>query len=291
MDDIKRFFILGNPRSGTSLFRLMLNAHPEIICPPESGFMHWWWGKYKNWNQSNNNEKDIQAYINDILKSKKIETWNFDRDVLHDLIIESQPVNYRELTTLVYLNYQQNDVTEIKYIGDKNNYYINYINDLIEIWPDAYFIHLVRDVRDVYCSYLEVNNLVTDSPYKPTLSSNPSEVANDWLINNVEIEKVKKIKPDRYYFLRYEDLILDTKNTLKKLCDFLNIEFSKKLLNYYINGSKTNLEPKETLDWKTKTKEKPDTSKVNRFKSELSIAILNEINKSVGSKLNEYGYK
>ena len=41
-------FIIGNPRSGTSLFRIMLSCHPEIIVPPECGFIQWWHDKYQN---------------------------------------------------------------------------------------------------------------------------------------------------------------------------------------------------------------------------------------------------
>ena len=56
------FFILGNPRSGTTLLRLMLNSHPKLGVPPECGMIQWWNEKYKN-----KNLQDVyDTFINDI---------------------------------------------------------------------------------------------------------------------------------------------------------------------------------------------------------------------------------
>jgi hypothetical protein len=45
----KQVFIIGNPRSGTSLLRIMLNSHSSMVVPPECGFIQWWYQKYKDW--------------------------------------------------------------------------------------------------------------------------------------------------------------------------------------------------------------------------------------------------
>ncbi|MGB0789818.1 MAG: sulfotransferase, partial [Marinirhabdus sp.] len=71
-----RVFILGNPRSGTSLLRLMLNQHSSIVAPPESGFSLWWLHKYGNWCKADNAPQKINGFIDDVLSSRKIETWH-----------------------------------------------------------------------------------------------------------------------------------------------------------------------------------------------------------------------
>lgn len=50
-DNIDRepVFIIGSPRSGTTLLRLMMNSHPRIVVPPECGFAVWWYEKYQHW--------------------------------------------------------------------------------------------------------------------------------------------------------------------------------------------------------------------------------------------------
>jgi hypothetical protein len=41
MVDVQQFFILSNPRSGSSLLRIICDSHQQLSVPPESGFMEW----------------------------------------------------------------------------------------------------------------------------------------------------------------------------------------------------------------------------------------------------------
>ncbi|MEE2987827.1 MAG: sulfotransferase, partial [Nitrospinota bacterium] len=65
-------FIIGNPRSGTTLLRLMLTCHPNICIPPESGFMI---DLYKTYYRCQVDSKSLQNFITDVLSSQKMETW------------------------------------------------------------------------------------------------------------------------------------------------------------------------------------------------------------------------
>jgi hypothetical protein len=69
---MQRFFIIGNPRSGTTLFRLMLNKHSKMIVPPEAGFLVW---LYKDIKDENFN-KGYRKFIELLRDTSKIETWN-----------------------------------------------------------------------------------------------------------------------------------------------------------------------------------------------------------------------
>ncbi|WNB16857.1 sulfotransferase family protein [Marivirga arenosa] len=288
MVDLTRFFILGNPRSGTSLFRLMLNMHPNIVVPPESGFLHWWSTKYNNWSQSDNTSR-IDEYLEDLMSSKKFETWGVDKKKLKYYLISNRPKNYLELTSLVYLFYKGDE--RVKLVGDKNNYYVSHINDLLKIWPDAFFLHIVRDVRDVYSSYKDLNELQTTSAYKPELSTNPEDVVKEWLANNENIESLSSSFPDRYYLIKYEDIISDPLKTLSALCDFLGIKFSDEMLNYHLKEGKKFIEPEGTLDWKKKTRDKLDTNNIGRYKRSLSGSVINLIEELSMQKLKAYGYE
>ena len=68
------FFILGNPRSGTTLLRLMLDAHPKMTVPPECGFIVWFYDKYKSWSDSDKSTLNIQMFIEDLQTAKKISS-------------------------------------------------------------------------------------------------------------------------------------------------------------------------------------------------------------------------
>ena len=282
------FFILGNPRSGTSLFRLMLNSHPNIIVPPESGFLQWWYEKYKDWTIINSqNREDINKCIDDILSSKKIEDWNLNKEKIVSDILEVKPENYSELSSLIYLNYKNNlDYDKLK-IGDKNNYYIHHLKTINRIYPEAKYIHLIRDGRDVACSYIKIKSLKIDSIYKPNLNSNIRDIATEW---NENINKIDSFLQGRNHIkIRYEDLLEDPELELNKVCKFIGVTYHKQMLDFYLPG--INDEPISTREWKMKTFESVDKNNCKKYIKLLSkedITIFNNINYYI---LSKYGYE
>ena len=288
---MKKLFILGNPRSGTSLFRLMLNAHPDIASPPECGFLHWWYTKYKNWSVKNNNSRDIKAFAEDVLSSKKIETWTLDESELINYINRKQPGNYENLIEAVYLFWSEKNNKSPKVIIDKNNYYIHHLEDLNSIWPNANYLFLIRDGRDVACSYLDMQQLKTDSPYKPKLASKISDIAQEWNDNNLRIERfLHSLGNNRWQCIKFEELVGETEKTLQKVCHFLGLEFNQEMLYYYEKNKNKGDEPLSTLDWKKKTLEKPDAKSIDRYKALLLDIDVNIFNSNAKEALVRFGY-
>lgn len=287
MKNIDFAFILGNPRSGTSLFRLMLNANRQIVSPPECGFMQWWYEKYKDWKIEDNNSSRLDFFINDLFKSKKIETWQLQKDRIKEIIISNQPQSYNQLSSCIYLAYGKKN-EKVNLLIDKNNYYIHHLDWLKHVRPNAKYIHLIRDGRDVACSYKNIEKLKSKSVYKPNLPQTVDEIAKEWVNNNLLIKQLS----DNYDYLliRYEDLIIDTKTTLKKVCSFLNVEFDSKMESYYEFKEDFLKEPKETLEWKLKTKERPDKSRIGQYKQMLSDTEISIFEKIASKQLNIYGY-
>lgn len=275
---ISPFFILGNPRSGTSLFRLMLNSHPHMVIPPESGFLQWWYSKYNNWSlEDSTDEHKVIDYVTDLLSSKKIEDWNLDKETLIKVILTEKPINYLELSTLVYLSYKNNSNLEVLRIGDKNNYFIHHLNTLNRISPKAKYIHLIRDGRDVACSYRNIKQLKSTSVYKPNLVYSIEDIAKEWKLNITSIANFLVDKP--HLKIRYEDLLFNPEMELKKVCEFLEISYNDTMLNFYQDD--LNDEPLNTRDWKMKTLEPLDNTnslKYLKILSQEEIQIFNKIN-------------
>ncbi|MCR9289855.1 MAG: sulfotransferase [Bacteroidetes bacterium] len=265
---MQKAFIIGNPRSGTTLLRLMLNAHPEIVAPPECGFLHWWYQKYKNWNDKDAlSVSTISSFIDDLLGSKKIETWNLPRDGIIQYILNKQPDTYADLGALVYKYWAEKKHKSPSILMDKNNYYIRHLEDLIQIWPNAKFIFLVRDGRDVACSYKAIKKLDTNSPYKPNLPESIDDIANEWSHNNKNVISFLESKQNNdYHIIRYEDLLRNPIEALSSLLSIFHIPFSEEMLDFY----KYNDEPNLTIDWKKKTLEKVDGDNVGKFKKILT---------------------
>lgn len=284
------FFFLGNPRSGTSLLRLMLNANSNIVVPPECGFYHWLSKKYQTLDFSNNSSF-LKSYLEDLKQSKKMETWDIDFSYLIYLIKKTKPTTYEQVSLLVYLTYAAKFNKLPRVIGDKNNYYTNHICDLNKLNSNPKYIYIVRDCRDVVCSYRALNKIETKSIYKPDLPYDIETACISWNKNNTNIINfLKTIPKNQYHVIRFEDLIQHTEEILKKACNFLETDYENKMIEYYIENAQKNIEPVETLDWKKETLSKPNINKIGTYKHELTAEQIKAIEKASEKLMQEFDY-
>ena len=97
------------------------------------------------------------------------------------------------------------------------------------------------------------------------------------------------ISVDNKLVIHFEDLIMNTKNTLLKICKYLKVDFDEKMLIYYRPGNALG-EPDELLRWKQKTLQPPDEQAIGRYKAILSIPEIRLFEKIASSGLNRYNY-
>lgn len=289
---MKKVFILGNPRSGTSLLRIICNCHPHISAPPECGFMQWWYDKYKNWSEKSLIDGTLEMFLDDFFTSKKVETWKLDEKKVRKYLLRKVPSDYTELTSSIYYYWGVSRGKKPEVVLDKNNYYIKHLDEISEVWPDAYYIYLFRDGRDVACSYKDLSNLKSNSPYQPKLPVEISQIAESWYVNNIKIiEFLEQYPSERFIWVSFEDIILNTEESLRKICGFLELTFTKEMLFYHQKNREKEIEPKETLDWKKKTLEAPDPSKIGRYRRKLSLRERNKFNCLTSDLMNKLGYE
>nr|WP_321223004.1 sulfotransferase [uncultured Psychroserpens sp.] len=286
---VDHFFILANPRSGSSLLRLMLNSHSQITVPPECGFLLWLEPKYRLWSVENLNDKDIEQFVEDVQSSRKFETWQIKNQTIIDVIKNKQPENYVTLAQCVYLSYAKNQVKSPALIGDKNNYYINHLLELGEVIPNSYVIHLVRDGRDIVQSYREINKISSDYKYKPNLPYSIQDIATQWHENNLNIFNFYRDNTN-YIFIKYENLLKHPKEVLSEILDHFNLKFEDKMLEFYKENALKQIEPKETLAWKLKTLKPLDKSNIGIYKEKLNATEIKEFNVLAEKSLKLFGY-
>lgn len=292
MDHSSPFFILANPRSGSSLFRIICECNKNLTVPPESGFLLWWHKKYSAYSINDlHNKAFIDQLIVDILSSKKIETWELSKDKLTEFIIKNQPQDYASLASLVYYFYAYSRGKSPKIWGDKNNYYIQHLDKLLSLYPKAKFIHLIRDGRDVACSYRDLKKLKSTSVYAPNLPFDIIEIANEWVTNIKKIDAfTSQLPKSQSLALKYEDVVSNLHKSAQQVCDFLAVDFDTNMLSYYTHNKNLALEPKQTLDWKKKTLQRPDISNIGKYLKELSEEKIADFDSIAKPVLKQYGY-
>lgn len=266
----------------------MMASHPFIVVPPECGFAIWWKNKYASW--SDHDERPDE-FVRDLAQSKKIETWNLDFKALLQEILDTRPSDYATLVALVYNAYARRQKPEFKRWGDKNNFHVRHVMDIHELFPDAQFIHIVRDGRDVACSYRQLNKANIESAYAPKLTSNIDTIANEWRDNLEAVRSAfRRLPLAQCYQLRYEDLVINPVKSLSDLCDFIGEPYNSEMLDYHLNNRLKTLEPSEFLQWKAKTLMAPDSSALGKFQSELTTIEISHFENIAGELLKEYRY-
>ena len=224
----KLFFVIGSGRSGNTILRAMLSAHERIVIPPEFyNLKKLILTLLKNRHLCWDNLCVIATNI--FFTTADHEAWGINKN---EMITELK--NYDKIDQnisnliLSFHKYYSKGFTDKKdiIIGDKsplNSFSVFLIN---EIYPTAKYIHTYRDGRDVVLSYKKAKI------YQTFVGA-----AHRW--NNsisIIIKFQKKINDNsKIYSYSYENFVLKNVKTVKKICNFLEIDFDERLLTNYQN--------------------------------------------------------
>lgn len=226
LDQTPFFFIIGRPRSGTTMLSTILDANKQTAMPIESKVIIHLYFKFKTVKKWNN--QNLLLFYDAIFKQPKIDTWIINKEQLkNDILTLGENATFQRLIKLIYLNYISFfDKEIVSIIGDKNpeySYVISHLNILLQLFPDAKIIHLTRDYRDHYLSMSKID----------FEGNHLSLVCFRWQYSFNEVRKLMKDKQEQYYFLRYEDLVKQPEKQVTAICNFLGITYHSSMLEYY----------------------------------------------------------
>ena len=232
------FFIVGSARSGTTLLRVILNAHPAVTVPPESRFITELW--------RGSPEVEVEAFLAALGQHRQFRSWNLGIDLVR-AEIGNGTVRYADAIAAVYTAYAKRAGKDRW--GDKTPRYVEHIPFLAELFPGSHFIHLVRDGRDVALSYAKV-------PFGPKTVAKAAALWSRRVL--LGVSEGRKLGADRYREFRYEDLVGDAEGTTRSLCAFIGIGFVPEMMEYTDKASDFVLEKAKTYN--PKVLQKPTKS-------------------------------
>lgn len=222
LDKVPFFFIVSRPRSGTTLIQTLFEAHPNVCIPPEAPVItetYERFGKLTKWT-----DNDIDEFIEFLFKITKFNFWNIDKEELASSI-KSYPgkLSLEVLVKLVYMNYNSVfEKGEIITFGDKNPRYSRYPEKLLQAFPEAKCLHLVRDYRDHILSMQRVKLLKSYLPF----------IAIRWRNSQRKMLRLLKRYPNSFMSVRYEDFVNAPHDYFEQICNFLNIPYDPSIFNY-----------------------------------------------------------
>jgi len=266
-------FIVGCYRSGTTLVRVMLSSHSKVYICEETGYIPLIFEKIDKYGDLNRDDNLI-TLIKDINKYLLNTGW---RRVPRpeDCIAEIKERTFEEIVRYVAL---YNAPQSVKIWGDNTPVYVNSFFTLSTLFPDAKFINVVRDGRDVAAS---AKRLHIGGFNVTTLAMEWNErISNGLLAQHI-------LGCDKVMTIRYEDLVSNPKVELTKICSFLGLKFENEMLNYYRKNF--SIEMKKHAHHVNLSV--PLTSKfVGRYKRTFSAKDIMKLERLMQNGLLAYGY-
>lgn len=198
-------FVGGSPRSGTTLLQRMLDSHPEIFGGPEF--------------DRTNSFVRLRNELHTSIKNKRI----------------SQYTTFEEVDSAIRWAYLQILVAReagagVRLVAEKTPWNVLRFQELLNLFPEAKAINVVRDPRAVVASMLKVGERARKQGAKsPTYTRNLTSACEVVEACYEEARKAAHAEPERTLNVNYERLVAQPELELEKVCAFLGVDFEPRM--------------------------------------------------------------
>lgn len=212
-------FLVGAERSGTTMLRLMLDHHPQIA----------WLNEFEyavDMVTDDGRLPDIKVYTAWLTQHRVFEATGYTIDPTSD---------YQQLVES-FLQQRQDDQRK-PVVGATVH---RHFGRLLKLFPDARFIHLIRDPRDVAPSVIKMG-----------WAGNVYAACTPWVdAENVWDALEPRIEGDRFIQIRYEELLAEPERELTKACRLIGVEYDGAMLDFHKDTSYEPPDPSASQRWK-----------------------------------------
>lgn len=207
-------FIGGLDRTGKTLMRLALSRIPHVIITKRSDL----WTRYFNRFGDLSEPINLESCLNAIMAYKHIQALKPDLNRIMQEFRNGAPT-YARLFSLFHEQLAERE-HKLRW-GDQSELIEGFADPILKAYPDAKFIHMIRDPRDRYSA----------SKQKWSTGKGKTGFATaKWMHSARLAHRNTRKYPDRYKVVRYEDLVSQPERCLEEICSFLKEEFQPSML-------------------------------------------------------------
>jgi hypothetical protein len=271
-------FLVGCPRSGTTVLERMADAHPDLAVVHET---RWIPRCFEN-REGLTPEGAVTPSLAARLRHPRVlEPLGLEEGEMARLIRDGRGMPFAGFVTALFDGYGERHGKPL--VGDRSPGYVRYLPTLHGLWPGARFVHLIRDGRDVCLSVLDWRKGVTR--YSP-FASDPFTTTGVWWEWYVRlgIEGSRELGPGLYHDVRYESLVADPEREAVRLCRFLGITYRPSMLRFH--EGRTRPKPGRS----TKSSWLPVTGGLRSWREHMDPDDVLRFESAAGDLLEELGY-
>jgi hypothetical protein len=278
-------FIVGVPRSGTTLLRMMLDAHPEMAVPPETGF-------FNALASVGQGDSGRRRFLDRALRSQAWADFHIDDSVFAAAVGTIEPFRAADALRTFYRLYA--DRCGKRRCGDKTPAYLDRMPLICALLPEARFVHIIRDGRDVALSWQK-------TWFAP--SDDLAVLARLWQ-NGIRVARADAARVPAYLEVRFEALVEHTERELRRICAFVDLEFDAAMLRYHEHALERIADHEAIHDrhgrviadkaarirQKARLGTRPDRSRVGSWRTDMTPEDRSRVESAAGRLLAELGY-
>lgn len=270
-------FIIGTERSGTNLLRLILNAHSAIAVPHPPHIMKFLEPLVPRYGDLNSDD-NFRRLIADVCRLVELHTYPWeiypDRE---RVFLQARERTLLAIYGAVYDQYLAS--TGKQRWACKSTFMIDHVAEILHYYPEARFIFMVRDVRDVAVSAKTSIFNHFHVYYSARRWQREQRIGLDWLA---------KLGPQQIMLLKYEEMLADPPGVTKKMCGFLDVPFEEGMLEYH-RSIEAQRSGSLSISWRNTAKPvlQGNTAKFRRCLTESEIFLIEAI---ACAEMQELGY-
>lgn len=256
----------------------MLNEHPSIAIPHPPHILKEMVPLEARYGDLRD-DRNFRRLVDDTVRLVELHFSPWDVAISREAVFRESPArDVYGVKAAVYDLYRR--AKNKRRWGCKSTFVIHYVDRVRRVHPEAKFIHLVRDGRDVAVS-------ARRSVFN---HFHPHYVGRLWAREQrLAIELAGRLSPSDMISVRYEDLLDDPAGVLQRLCDFVREDYSEAMLKYHEGGEAKNL-ANQSRSWENCAKPVL-TGNRSKYRSQLSEADVRAFERQAFEELRHYGYE
>jgi hypothetical protein len=260
---MKKLFIIGCPRSGTTMLQQALNRHSKILIPPETKYFFSFLG---------------QSPGKQVLHLRRLNA-----DLRIDLALPAHGVRSlrearRFFGVMAQRYVQRRQRTGIFYFGDKTPEHTGRLSSILEVFPKAKVLFLYRDGRDVALSLTKVGWMHRDLYVNFVV----------WLYYYWKLVEARRLAAPNLCVVRYEDLATKPKVELRRILDFLQLRYESRVADGCGNLDGI---PEREYAWKSRALQKISPGRIGTWQRELTAQQVCTLERLGAGALRDLAYE
>ncbi len=279
-------FVLGDARSGTTFLANLLVYHPEIALSPESNFVVTLLDSTRG--SSIATLRDLQWTLTVVFREEKFRDWQLEERLLVDTLGAMLPLRFGEFVRQVLLAYRDAFYPGRSVYGlKKGGNYVLRAAELMHHFPQARFIHIIRDPRAVFNSKKRTLHSRRATP----MERDPYRSARHWTELVLSFDRFARRFPAQTIEVSYEDLISNLPGTLGKILAFLELNQREDLSRLAAESIEPLYVVSRYRDMHKNVGLPPQAARIEAWRHELTHEEIDAIEETVGGTLRFKGYE